>query len=77
MEEPKAEYKYLRCLCSKWLNNFDQAAKDYSNFIKFTCPKNFIMLMHLMFAMIFKRIRKQYDIKIDTLVLCEFNSLVY
>lgn len=34
------------------------------------------MIMHLMFAMIFKNLRKNLDIKFDPLTFCEFNTVV-
>ena len=32
--------------------------------------------MHLMFAMIFKNLRKNLDIKYDPLTFCEFNTVI-
>jgi len=34
------------------------------------------MIMHLMFAVIFKNLRKNLDIKFDPLTFCEFNTVV-
>lgn len=52
----------------------EQAAEDYKQFIKYTCPSNFNMLMHLMFAMIFKN-KRDLEVKVEPLIICEFNSL--
>jgi len=34
------------------------------------------MFMHLMFAVVFRNLRKNLDIKFDPLTFCEFNTTV-
>ena len=68
------------------MKDYEKSAYDYKgplyininkDFIHYICPKNFVMLMHLMFAMIFRNLRKNLEIKFDPLTFCEFNTLVY
>lgn len=74
IEEPKGEYLYLRAICLKKMERLDEAANDYKQFIQYTCPSNFNMLMHLMFAMIFRN-KRDLEVKVEPLVICDFNSL--
>ncbi|KAL4431885.1 hypothetical protein ABPG74_012697 [Tetrahymena malaccensis] len=73
--EPSQEHLYLRAVCNKKLEKLESAANDYQQFIEYTCPSNFNMLMHLMFAMIFKN-KRDLNVKVEPKVFCEFNSLV-
>lgn len=54
---------------------YKRASKDYKVFIKYTCPKNFDLLKNLMFAIVFKKVRKM-EIKFSPHIFCEFFSLV-
>ncbi|KAL4467256.1 hypothetical protein ABPG72_010063 [Tetrahymena utriculariae] len=54
---------------------YKRASEDYKAFIKYTCPKNFMLLKHFMFAVVFKKVRKM-EIKFPPHIFCEFFSLV-
>ena len=54
---------------------YNKASSDYKAFVKYTCPKNFNLLKNLMFAVVFKKIRKM-EIRFPPHIFCEFISLV-
>jgi len=54
---------------------YDKAANDYQTFSKCIVPNNFKIFKHLMFAIIFKKIRKM-EIKFPPHILCELTSLI-
>jgi hypothetical protein len=75
LSQPKSEFLYLRAICLKKLQRLDESAEDYKTFIAKITPSNYTILMHLMFAMIFKNKRKM-EMKLEPIVICETNSLL-
>ncbi len=66
---------YFKGLCMRKLHKFDEAKEYYKNFAKYMRPKNYTLLMHFMFSIIFKKLRN-LDIVFDPLTYCEFIKLV-
>lgn len=58
------------------MGRVEEADQDYKRFIRLTCPKNYTLLMHFMFAMIFANLRS-LEIKFAPLVYYDFLNLTF